>query len=260
MQVTDLGRWLWAAGFIGHILLFTVLIVRSRAQQFPIFTTFVLSNLVRTVVLFFILKFGSRHTYYYTFWSLGALDTLLQFGIVYEMYAKTFRPLGVWASDVRRAFLSLIFGSLIIAFGLTMAAAPHTKLPIQSTILRADFFSSVWMGELFVGMISISVKAGLPWQAHVGRIAKSLGLYCLLDTLIGAMATHFGLDQSTAPYLVLQQIRQFLYLGCLSYWIVMLWKEAPDPRRMSDELRLRLIRLQARVEADLHWIRARHPS
>jgi len=258
VHLNGVERWLWAAGLIGHILLLAVLIVRKRVQRFPLFTAFVLWNLVRTVILFFVFRLGTTHAYYYTFWSCAVVGTLLQFGIIYELYAQTFRPLGIWAPDIRKAFLGLISGSLLVALGLTMAATPHTRLGIQAITMKGDFFSSIWVGELFVGMIALSVKSGLPWDAHVGRISQAFGLYSLLNAFLASMETYFGLGSDINPYETLQQVRQVIYLGCIAYWIIMLWKNAPDARMMSEYLRLQLIRLQARVEAELLSIRKRN--
>jgi len=256
MHLTGVDLFYWTAGFLGHVALLVVLCKRHRARKFPVFTLWIASNLARTTVLFFVARFSGRATYYYTYWTLAIFDTVLQFGIVYEMYALTFRPLGVWATkDVRNIFAWLLSLSLLIAAVLTLMARPHTRLWVQEVTIRGNLFSSLWMSELFVGMITISVKVGLPWKAHVARISQGLGVYSLFGIMIEAGNSYFGLGGRAHDYATLSYARMTIYLCCLLYWIAMLWKNAPDAREMSVELHQQLARLQATAERDLQTIR-----
>ena len=47
------------------------------------------------------------------------------------------------------------------------------------------------------------------------------------------------------------------YLACVVYWIVMLSRNAPEPRDLPDNLRRQLIRLQNVVDSHLENIRVR---
>lgn len=257
MHLAGVDLLYWVAGFLGHLVLLIVLSARQRVQEFPIFTTWIVSNLLRTLALVAVSHYGSKAGYYYSYWSLAVLDTLMQFAIVYEMYFKVFRPLGVWAPDVRKAFLWLLSSSLGIAVAFTVLATPHTRLWIQAVMIKGNLFSSVSMTELFVGMMALSVKVGLPWKAHVGRISQGLGAYSLFGVVLEAGNSYFGLDRDIHAYQVLSRLRMTVYLCCLVFWIVMLWKNAPQSRQLSAELREELAKLQARVEYDLQRIRGR---
>lgn len=256
MYLTHVDLVYWAAGFMGHLVLLLVLWYRHRAREFPIFTTWIASNLARSLVLALVEHFGGRAAYYYTYWSLAVVDMALQFGIVYEMYSKTFRPLGVWATDVRGAFSWLLALSLVFAAALTEMARPHTRLLVQGITIRGNLFSSAWMSELFVGMIALCVRVGLPWKAHVARIVHGLGIYSLLGVVIEAGNSYFGLDRNLTAYAALSRFRMTLYLCCLLYWSVTLNKSAPGAREMSADMHDLLVRLQAKAERDLQLIRA----
>ena len=257
MHLTDLDLLFWTAGFGVHLILFCVLLIRRRYRKFPIFSTFIFSNIVRTVALYFVERHGSKASYFYTFWSLGLLDTGLQLAVVYEMYFCTFRPLGQWARDIRGALSWLLVAIVAVAAGLTWLAAPPVRLWMQAVVIRSNFFSSVCLSELFVGMIVLSVKSGLPWKSHVARISQGLGVYSGIDLLIETGHSYFGASRSTQVYAVLSHFRMSAYLVCVAYWIVMLWRNAPEPRKLPDSLRGQLIRLQRSVDSDLDKIRVR---
>jgi hypothetical protein len=257
MHLTDLDLLFWTAGFGAHLILFYVLLIRRRYREFPIFSTFIFSNIVRTVALYFVERHGSKASYFYSFWSLGLLDTALQLAVVYEMYFRTFRPLGQWARDIRGALSWLLVAIVAVAAGLTWLAAPPVRLWMQAVVIRSNFFSSVCLSELFVGMIVLSVKSGLPWKSHVARISQGLGVYSGIDLLIETGHSYFGVGRNTQVYAVLSHFRMSAYLVCVAYWIIMLWRNAPEPRKLPDGLRGKLIRLQHLVDSDLDKIRVR---
>lgn len=257
MHLTDLDLLFWAAGFVAHFILLSVLLIRRRYRQFPYFTTFVLANILRTIALFFVRSLGAGSAYFYTFWSLGLFDTLLQISVVYEMYSLTFRPLGAWALDMRTTLKWLVVSTIGVAAALTWLAAPNARLWMQVAVIKGSFFSSVCMSELFVGMIALSVKAGLPWKTHVARISQGLGLYSGLDVLIEAGHSYFGVIGSAQIYTMLSHTRMSAYLVCVGYWIVMLWRKEPDARKMPKKILVQLVRLQNLVGSDLERIRVR---
>jgi len=257
MHLTGLDLLFWAAGFGAHLVLLAVLVIRRRFKVFPIFTAFTFANVVRTAALYLVQIYGTRFSYFFTYWSLAVLDTVLQLSVVYEMYSLTFRPLGRWAKDLHGAFVWLVTGSIAIAAGLTWLATPNAPLWMQVVMIKGSFFASACMSELFVGMVVLAVKSGLPWKTHVARISQGFGLYSIVDVLIEAGHSYFGLEHNSQAYTTLSHFRMTAYLLCVSWWIVMLWRNAPESRRLPDNMRGQLIQLQNMVYSDLEKIRAR---
>jgi hypothetical protein len=150
-----------------------------------------------------------------------------------------------------------IAGSIALAAGLTWLASPPTRLWIQTAMIRGNFFSAALLSQLFVGMIVLSVTAGLPWKTHVARISQGLGIYSVSTVLIETGRTYFGLKRSTRTYDELSHARIAVYLVCLVYWIIMLWREAPQPREMPERMRRQLLELQRTFGHQLLSLRSR---
>ena len=255
MHLTDLDLFYWTAGFAGHLILLMVLLRHRQFSEFPIFTVWIASNLLRTAILAMVAYTESKAFYYYAYWSLAAVDLALQLGIVYEMYSHIFRPLGRWAEDVRRTLAWILLGSVVIAAGLTGFAAPHTKLWVEKLTVRVNLFSSLWMSELFVGMIAIALSVGLPWKPHVVRLSEGLGVYSLFGVIIEAGNTYFGIGGNQRIYDFLSHCRMTLYLACVIYWTTAFWKEVPVCSEMSQEMGRRLNELCAMARRDLDILR-----
>jgi hypothetical protein len=257
MHLTGLDLLFWAASFAGHIVLLSVLCIRRRVKSFPFFTALIATNILRTTALYVIAHSGTKAVYFYTFWYLAILDVVLELCVVYELASRTFRPLGVWAKDVRRSFIVLGSLSIAIAAALAWLASPPTRLWVQAVFIRGNFFSAALMSELFAGMIALSVTAGLPWKTHVANIAQGLGIYSIIDVLIEAADSYFGLGRDTRAYDDLSHARIAVYLACTLYWIIMLWREAPNSRKLPAQIHRDLLTLQERLGYSLQTLRSR---
>ncbi|ADW70631.1 hypothetical protein [Granulicella tundricola] len=255
MQLTGLDLFFWAAGLAGHILLLGVLLIRHRATLFPLFTTLIAANIIRTVVLYFTLRHGTRHGYFLTYWTLAIVDVVLQLLVIYEVAWHIFRPLGEWAPGIRRNLLWVTLASVAVGGALTFLATPATKTLRQAVVIRGNFFSSALMCELFVGLIVLAVTFGLPWKTHVARIAQGLGVYSIAGIVTDSATTVLGVANNSDAYRMLSHVRIALYLVCLVYWIVTLWLDAPSPRQMPEKMRRQLASLERQSAADVQAIR-----
>jgi hypothetical protein len=252
MELLSFDRFAWAVSFFGHIALLLLLTMRGRARSFPLFTTYIASNIAKTVILYFILH-DRPGDYSSAYWSMGVLDEALQFLVLLELALHVFRPTGVWAPDVWKTFAGLACASVIVALPLTWMAAPRSATLGRAFVLRGNFFSAALLSELFVAMLALSAVAGLPWKTHVARIAQGLGVYSMVCVAIDIVSRYLGNDDHA--YKVLSHIRIGTYLACEGYWIVTLWQEAPAPRELPESMLTQIYALQRQVEYDLAKIR-----
>ncbi len=248
-----LDFFLWAFGFLEACVLLGVLWRCKRAARFPVFTTLIAFDVVREIALYFTLRLGSPQTYFYVFWSLASVDMMLQLGVVAELFGHVFRPLGVWAPDVRRSFALLAGICLVIASGLTWLATPPARFLRSAIVIRGNFFSSALMSELFVAMVALSVTMGLPWKTHVARLAQGFGVYSIFGIVTEGLHSYFG--TSAPAYARVTQVRISLYCLCLAYWIVALARKEPESPKLPPQLRTELLELQRRAATLLQSFR-----
>lgn len=255
MPLSGFDLSVWAASFIGHLLLLVVLLARKREQQFPVFTALIAFNVLRSCLLFYV---NSRHhrQYFNTYWILAAMDEVLEFAFLYESASIVFRPSGAWARDIRGALWLTLAVCVSVAVVLTITASPVIQNPIQAVILRGKFLAATLMTELFVGMMALSARVGLAWKTHVARICQGLGLYSGFCVIADTSVTYYGIRPQSHLYEDLSHARIFIYLLCLGYWIVALWLKAPDSRRMPEVMHGQVLLLQQKLEADMGRLRS----
>lgn len=255
MHLSAFDSFLWATGFAGQAILIAILFYRHRAKDFPIFTSMLAVSFVGSPVLYFVYSHLGHRAYYYGYWTFGTASMLFQLGLVYEIASHVFAPLGKWAPDVRHSLIRLVGGSVLVALILMLLASPSRSRLMESVIVRGTFFSSALMTELFVGLLVLSVGAGLPWRTDAARIAQGQGIYCLISLIQDTYTSWLGWTHHANTIHLLSQSRIVVLLGVLAYWIVTLWREAPEPREMPDSMRIQIFHLQRQVEYDLGRIR-----
>lgn len=254
MPLSGTDNLLWAAGLVGHLLLLGVLLGKGRARQFPFFTALILNSVLRTLLLKALVS--NEEAYLLVYLVTNVMDCLLQLAVTYEIATHTFKPLGHWAKDTRKAILLLVGVSLAIGLGLTLLASPDRPTLLGDLVIKVNFFSSALQVELFLGMLALAATVGLPWKTHVARIAYGLGAYSLVGVLVGTGFTMYDKIEGMPGRGALIHTRQLLYLVCVGYWIVTLWQDAPQPRELPPQLRERLSVLNARVAYDLSKLRS----
>ena len=254
MHLTGFDRFIWAASFTGNVLLAIVLFVRGRARSFPFFTSYILVQGVDNIVACFVIQAPYR-TYQNYFWSENLVEEILKLFVFYEVAVHVFRPTGVWARDIRKTFIGLVCLSFIVAACLTWLAQPVAPRPIQTVVMRGNFFSAVLLSELCVGMVVLSGTVGLPWRTHVARIAQGLGTYSIVRVATGIIQNAVGIHAGRHIITRSSHASDMTYIICAFYWVVTLYAEAPAPRELPEEMRMQIYTLQRQVENDLTRIR-----
>jgi hypothetical protein len=257
MRLTSLDFLFWAVGFLVNTTLLVILWYRRRVTQVPFFTAMISLVVLKTVVLFLVQRFATREPYFYTYWSLSALDMLLQLCVVYELASKVFRPLQVWAPAIRSRSIWFMNVSVAVALCLAWLASPVAQTWERSIVTKGNLFAEALMSELFIAMLVFSMHAGFSWKAHAAAIAQGLGAYSLVTMLVETGHSYFGVGREMPVFITLSHVRMLAYLGCVTYWIFSLSRDEQPARPMSREMMATVMTLQAQMSSDLQNLRSR---
>ena len=247
MHLKTLDLFFWAAGLLGHLILLVVLYLRGNAKTFPVFTGLIASRIAQTVALYAVYRFGTHADYFYVYLTFAFFEVVLQLGVLYEIASIVFRPLGAWAPDVRRKLCLLVVGSFSIASVLAWLASPPTERFGQTIFVKGNLFAAVLLSAVFVVVTSVSTRVGLAWRSHVLQLAQGLGIYSIATFIVEAADAYFGLPTRADGHRVyhfVQHCRIAIYLCCLGYWIVSLYRKEVPRHSITPEMRNRLFDLR----------------
>lgn len=251
MHLTTLENVLWAAGFLGHVALFVVLVGRKRWRQFPLFTLFAAAETLGTLVLFVVSRHASYRAYVTTYWTLDAIDFALQLGLLFEIARNVLQSTGTWVRDARWAFLGwLLFGFALAACTAAMVSPQMTK-GLSLWGMRANVFTTVLTLELFLAISMWANRLGLQWRNHVMALGQGLGIWAVTAAVGDVGHVIYGW---TSDFHAFDLARQCVYLGALAYWTASFALPEREKAPMTAEMEEYLLRLHRRVQYDLNGI------
>ncbi len=250
MSVSVLDNFFWAASFLGHAAVFSVLVYRGRWREYPVFTALMGFDASLTIVLYLIYAHGSDW-YTRVYWGSVVVDFLLQLGVVVELARTVLRPTGTWVQDARKQFVISAVAGVVVAAGLAWTVSPPAANPLEAWEVRANLFTSLLICELFVAMTMASNRLGLGWRSHVMALGQGLTAWATVAVVIDTLHSFLGSQRDFAG---LEHVRMLVYLTVLGYWIVQLWKPEPARLPMSAAMQKYIVALHRNIEYDLDRI------
>ena len=75
----------WVLGFIANIGLLYTILAKSRIVRFPIFSSVIAFQILRTMSLFAVRTLAGKRAYFDTYWSFAVIDYILQLCLIAEI-------------------------------------------------------------------------------------------------------------------------------------------------------------------------------
>jgi hypothetical protein len=214
-------HYLWIAP---HVLLAAVAFAMWRKhtlRQFPIFFAYLVEEVIQFLVLYPMMLMPSVSALtYLKFESIGlGVSTGLRFGVIYEIFAYTFRnypSLNVFAKPVFR------WGTaLLLMFGLLAAvvAGGNDAERIYATLSVLSRTASFLQCGLLLVLFSFSSYLKLSLRNQAFGIALGLGIFASVDLAAAAIRAELG---SWRTY-HLDYFTMVVYHCCVLIWLAYLW-------------------------------------
>lgn len=184
--------WMWLGGISLQVALAIVIVSRKIWERFPIFATYVLTNLCVSGFLYLVDAFhASRYVYFYCYWITQAITLLLGLATVFEIFATllvSYPGLKKLAVIVCRYTVLVlgIFGALVIIFHHRDETTRNAPLLILEVAVRIGEVGLVILLFVFAGIF------GLPWRRSAFGIALGIGMYASVQLAGVAWQSYAG--------------------------------------------------------------------
>lgn len=237
-----LDNVLWASGFLFHLALLAVLVYKRHTKQFPVFCSRIVYQIIETIVLFGIARYGTRSAYAMGYWIFAAGDYLFQLAVIFELSCQLLRPQGVWIRKSLNSFLLWSIAGMLLAAGVSISIAPpgHSGLYLWS--IRSTIFTSILTCEVFLAMAASANRLRLRWSYHSMAIGQGLTVWAIVSLIEEVAHLSLGWQRDIR---IFDYVREFVYLGSLVFWIFAFWRPGRvKPEPSENDLREYLSKLQ----------------
>lgn len=204
---------LWCAQPILQSLVAAILWRRKLHKKFPVFFVFLVVQAANFSIIFPLWARGDYRSYFWLFWLGEAINAVLGFKVIHEIFIDVFRPyhtlkdLGTllfkWAGVV------MLLVSVVVAFSNSFDQGPllHAIMTLQRSVRIVQFGLILFM-LLFSRFLGVSRK-----QMSFG-ISLGFGLLAGVELLLMALNSGGFVKQGN-----LNLVNMVAYLAAISIWI-----------------------------------------
>ena len=216
---------MWLAPALLRAVIAACMLRREMYRKFPAFFTYMVYQLLRTGILFFLFH-KSQWAYFYGFLIGEVFDFVLGIAVIYEILGHVLRPYEALWHLGRRLFRGA--GALLVGVALATAAGTSTVLE------RTELMAWVMAGErslyavqcgLLALLVLFSTYFGIKSRHHVFGIALGLGLFASVELAAAAVRSEVG----WIGHATYNLIRQAAYATATLIWAAYLLR--PEPAR-----------------------------
>ena len=207
------------------MILAGVLVYRKLYREFPFFFTYIVTVISVEVTRFLVHLFQTtRVPYFYTYWITEAVEVLLAFLVLYEVFLIRLFP-GFNITRIYRWLFPTV-GLIVLALTAWMffgapAKNPSTIVALVGASTLALSFCQVAFLTFFGGLMLYMSRE---WRRHELGIAVGFGIY-------GAVKLFVTLERAKHFYgpIRVEQIHNVAYLIAVGIWLFYLSRSDPEP-------------------------------
>ncbi len=220
--------------WLGSIFLEAILVVvifRKRIyKRFPIFSSYVIYDLLRAIAIPLI-AFRYPNTYFYCYWISISIEYTITLFIILEILAYIFGSHIRYSLRTVQIFALLAFLLFVISVALVMLPSIPTNT-MTGLILTLDRSAQLLICGLLFFMWSFSKNLGIQWRGHhVWGIVFGLGIYSSVNLVVAAIQATTG---EMCPGWI-TPLPHFAYLAAIAFWIGYLARKEPEREPLTNE-------------------------
>lgn len=190
MSIQQVINGAWLTGLVLLAFLAVTLISRRTWSKFPLFTAYVLVELVEGVVMYILLRYPVAYSY--TYWAFELLGMFLGLGVTYEIFKNLFM-----SYTALRRLATNVFQVAVVALILVGCIVMYTHSPvagnpfIAALVVVEEGLRIVEIG-LLVSLFLFSGAFGLHWRQHIFGMALGLAVFVTVELAAIALRARLG--------------------------------------------------------------------
>jgi len=181
---------LWITHPILQLAVGVAMFRQKLHRTFPVFFAYIASQIASFCFLFPINKWGSYVAYFYLYWACSAVNLVLGFMIIHEVFLDVFRPYYTLKDLGSVMFKWAALVMLLVAFVVAASNTGQGMEPVMGAILTVQRCVRVAQCGLVLFLIVFARYVGVSWRQQSFGIALGLGASAGVE--LGTYALYTG--------------------------------------------------------------------
>ncbi len=222
---------LWMAHPVLQLAVGATMLRRKLNRLFPVFFAYIGFQVLTFCVLFPMRQWGngSYQQYFWTYWTCSAVNLVLGFMIIYEIFLDVFRPYPTLKDLGSVLFKWAALVMLLVAFVVAASSPVGDQGPIVQAVITVQRCVRVAQVGLVLFLMVFSRYLGVSWRQHSFGISTGLGLAAGVE--LGSLAFHVS---GHASEVILQLTNLVAYNLALAIWFGYALRPSTERAASSD--------------------------
>lgn len=177
---------LWVLQPALQAVLAVVVFRRKLHKEFPVFFAYTVIQIAIFAVQFPVYTRCSTNAYFYTFWITSALNIVLAFKIIHEVFLDIFRPYPA-LRDLGTALFKWAALIMVLVSVVVISVTPGWDDPFSRTIEIVQRCVRVIQCGMVLFLLAFCKNLGVSWKRLSFGIALGFGLFAGIELLTTAL-------------------------------------------------------------------------
>jgi hypothetical protein len=202
---------LWALVTVVKAVVILLMLRRGLHREYRVFFFYMIYEVLLTLSLFMLR--GSYAAYFYTYWTGEAVETVLAFAVIYEVFGLLLRP---YPAVRRIAAVLLVWAAvLLVGIAIVLAMMPRAEQhQLMSLLFAGQRTVAILQSGLLIFLFLFAASLGITWRHHLFGIAMGFGLLGVTALAASGIRAQVGPDANALFY----WIKMGSYLSALFLW------------------------------------------
>jgi|SRR2546423_2573393 len=219
--------YLWIAPRILLAIFLIYLLRRKLQKQLPIFTVFVVFELIQFSALFavFLQSPFPAVTYRWLLLVSQVISSILELAVIYELANELIFARSSLASVLRpvlRGILAILLLAAAIGSGFFRGISIYRLTNVLGVV---DFSSNLIQAGMLLALFVFARVLRVSWRDWVPGVALGFGIAASIDLASAALRAAFGTDSIIA----VDRTQMAAYHVCVVIWLVFLFRSETTP-------------------------------
>jgi len=177
---------LWVSQPALQVAIAVIVYRRKLHREFPIFFAYTLVQIALFAVEYPVSRWFSPSAYFYTFWVGAAVNVVLAFKIIHEIFLDIFRPYHA-LRDLGTALFKWAALIMVLVSVVVISVSPGWDDPLQQTIEVVQRCVRVVQCGLVLFLLAFCKNLGVSWRRQSFGLALGFGLFAGVELLTTAL-------------------------------------------------------------------------
>jgi len=183
---SNLQLALWVAHPVLQLAVAAIMFRRKQHKVFPVFFSYVVSQVLVFVIEFPLYKWADYSTYFYAYWTCAAISLAIGFKVIHEIFLDVFQPYHTLKDLGSVLFKWAALVMVLVAFVVAAGSTTTDQGPIVQAVSMVGRCVRVIQCGLILFLLLFSGYLGVSWKQQSFGMALGFGGFAAVEL---AMAT-----------------------------------------------------------------------